>query len=257
MRIIKALIQSYIWIGLGAACTYYYSATMISGLEFNPVYVLLIFSSTTCLYTILGNFKRTLNTGAAIKIGISGLISISALWELADYRVFMLLIPSVIVGVFYGYKGGLRRVPYLKVFLIALIWVYTTTFVPLVISDVVFESAQFYFMLSMVLFLLGITIPFDVRDIYFDSPSIKTLPQVMGEKQSILLSVICVAMSGLMTIYLLNQGVLLITNYLIMLWFPISLLAVGCSKNSRPSLYFTGLLDGLLVLQGILAFLVS
>jgi len=254
MRILSALIQSYVWIGLGAASTYFYSCQLINNLDFNPAYALLIFSSTCCLYTILGNLKRQVKLSSALMISITTLLVLIALIKLSDFQTFILLIPSVLIGFLYGYKGGLRRVPYLKVFLIALIWVYTTIFIPLMQSDLLFEISQVYFIISMILFLLGITIPFDVRDVYFDSPSIRTLPQVMGIKKSIVFSVFCVVMSAFFSVIFMNETGTLSNNYLALTWFPITILAVAFSKDTRPSFYFTGLLDGLLLLQGFLAY---
>ncbi len=254
MMILRFLAQSYLWIGLGAASSYYYSTKLINGLEFNLLYALFLLSSTACLYNILASFKRKLDTRILLTISFTALTGAAALLKLADPILVLYLIPAVVIGFMYGYKGGLRKVPYLKVFLIAIIWVYTSAVIPLLKSDLIYEFSQVQFLLSMVLFLLGITIPFDVRDIYYDAPSIKTMPQVLGVKWSILLSVFSIAISGYLTYSYIHSSGYSTTFLWVLLWLPISLFLVGFSTEKRPKLYFTILLDGLLIIQGVLAY---
>lgn len=75
---------------------------------------------------------------------------------------------------------NLRNLGGLKIFIVALVWAGTTVLLPVyqinsVISwDVVIETIQRF---VLVLILL---VPFEIRDLAYDSPALKTLPQRFG-----------------------------------------------------------------------------
>jgi len=189
-------------------------------------------------------------------LSLTALIAGISFFRFAEIRDLLYLAPSVIVGFFYGFKGGLRLVPYLKVFLIACIWVYTTSVVPQSICSVTLDRSDLILVFAQFFFLLGITIPFDVRDIQYDSPHMRTFPQVFGVKQSIYISGICVMLSGVI-ISLLSYEITMNKGFwAVLIWVPISLLAVLKTTSSRHNLYFTFILDGLLILQGLAALII-
>ncbi|NJB72786.1 hypothetical protein GGR42_003277 [Saonia flava] len=76
---------------------------------------------------------------------------------------------------------NLRSLGVLKVFLVALVWAGTTVILPVVAAqktalnwDVWIETIQ-RFVLVLILLL-----PFEIRDLQYDSPNLKTLPQRFG-----------------------------------------------------------------------------
>lgn len=80
--------------------------------------------------------------------------------------------------------GGLRSVPGLKLFLIAFTWAFTTAFIPAYLAG---QSPIFPF-LERFLWTAALTIPFDVRDSTIDSSAIKTLPHIVGPRNSIFIA---------------------------------------------------------------------
>ena len=80
--------------------------------------------------------------------------------------------------------GGLRSVPGLKLFLIAFTWAFTTAFIPAYLDG---QSPILPF-LERFLWTAALTIPFDVRDSSIDSNSIKTLPHLVGPRNSIFIA---------------------------------------------------------------------
>jgi 4-hydroxybenzoate polyprenyltransferase len=82
------------------------------------------------------------------------------------------------------YPFGLRKTPFLKLFLISFIWA-TATFLLLILeSNIVFDGTNFVHFLTRFLFICAITIPFDIRDLKFDHKKLKTLPIVFGENKA-------------------------------------------------------------------------
>lgn len=89
-------------------------------------------------------------------------------------------------------KFGLRNVPGLKLFLIALIWSLSAVLLPVTelaehqaiaisVSDTIILIAKRF------LFIAAITVPFDIRDLFQDkSYDLKTIPVVVGERKAYL-----------------------------------------------------------------------
>ncbi len=80
-------------------------------------------------------------------------------------------------------KTNLRRIPSIKIFIIALVWAGVTGFLPaagtsLAIWEIFLITAQRVFL------VLALMMPFELRDYRFDSPALQTLPQVLGIKKT-------------------------------------------------------------------------
>ena len=89
-------------------------------------------------------------------------------------------------------KFGLRNVPGLKLFLIALIWSLSCVLLPIVeISNrhliTVSASDTIVLIAKRFLFVCAITVPFDIRDLFQDKKyELKTIPVVFGERKAYL-----------------------------------------------------------------------
>jgi len=79
---------------------------------------------------------------------------------------------------------GLRFVPGLKLFLIALTWAGVTYFLPVYMQGNWETRYTLVHFIQRLLFVLAITIPFDIRDAQFDQQELATLPQVIGIQAS-------------------------------------------------------------------------
>lgn len=80
--------------------------------------------------------------------------------------------------------GGLRSVPGLKLFLIAFTWAFTTAFIPAFLDG----QPTFLPFLERFLWTAALTIPFDVRDSELDSSALKTLPHLLGPRNSVFIA---------------------------------------------------------------------
>ena len=98
------------------------------------------------------------------------------------------LIPLSAISVLYPLKINkfiksgisLRELPFLKIFLISIVWAFTTTI--LVASNYLDWKNLIPIILDRFCFVMAITIPFDIRDLKFDNKRIKTIPMVFGVK---------------------------------------------------------------------------
>lgn len=86
-------------------------------------------------------------------------------------------------------KDNLREISGLKTFIIAFVWAVATVIIPLlnenfsVNNDVLITSIQIY------IYVLVVIIPFDIRDMKFDSIKLATFPQKMGIKRTKVIAV--------------------------------------------------------------------
>ncbi len=77
-------------------------------------------------------------------------------------------------------KINLRSIPMVKIGLIAVVWSGVTTVVPLLSAASVAPVAIAVLFVQRLLFVLVLTLPFDIRDVQFDAVSLQTLPQYAG-----------------------------------------------------------------------------
>jgi hypothetical protein len=139
-------------------------------------------------------------------------------------------------------QGGeaLRNIAGLKLFIISSVWALVTTVLPAaqVGEPIDFEVAVLT--LQRFFFILAITIPFDIRDLRIDSPSINTLPLLFGIKRArnIALLSLLIAEVGALGLYF---GGLFGVGELIgqIITFEITSLLIYRSTPKKPDLFFS------------------
>lgn len=260
--IIRFLIYSNFWIAFAASAltiqTYYVFDAAI-----NWAYVALVFFATIAAYTFQRILKdtepfeknkrhlwisqhltylKTLFPVAAIGV----LISVYFLPAVLLY----LLIPTAIISVLYAgdflrYLGiktpNLRSVPHLKIYLIAASWATLCVFL---CGFLIYDQINTGLLLLSTLvffFILGITIPFDIRDIDIDNPAQKTFPQLLGVRGARIIAVICVMISYGIGNWEFGFSVWTAAATIIILG------AISYSNKRLPDLYYTGIMDGLII----------
>jgi len=105
-----------------------------------------------------------------------------------NVSALMVLFPFAFMTLFYViplFKIGkiefsFRNFPAIKIISIAISWAGITVFFPLYEAGYKFDGIVYLEFLQRFLFLIAIIIPFDIRDVYIDSKSLKTLPQLLG-----------------------------------------------------------------------------
>ncbi len=87
----------------------------------------------------------------------------------------------------FGIKTRLRDFPFVKIFLIALVWSVTSVILPAIEASVDFHTRKdvLILLVAQFIYILFITLPFDINDAKSDKVSnIKTIPAVFGVKVS-------------------------------------------------------------------------
>ena len=97
----------------------------------------------------------------------------------------LFLLPFLLASILYVVPVSskikrLREIPGLKLFLISFVWTGVTFYFPLYVANLQGMDGIWIDFAQRFLFIMAITIPFDIRDAQFDFPDLKTLPQAIG-----------------------------------------------------------------------------
>lgn len=217
----------------------------------NQSLALFVFFSTIISYNMIRLIQlEKINTTTAIWIRANKrgliLLNIIALTGLVYFAFdlnlsgFIALFPFVIATLFYvlpinNARGGLRQIPGFKLILISLSWAGVTLYFPIQEAGISTISHDWLYFVQRFLFILAITIPFDIRDSQFDLPELATLPIVLGvDKAKIVAMLVMVAFLG-MDYFLLDFSSILFKVHLLVA--TISIVLIGYSSPKRNRFY--------------------
>ena len=87
-------------------------------------------------------------------------------------------------------KGNLRAISGLKIYVIAFVWSVTTVIVPLVESEHFITHDVLIGSLQRFIYVLVVMLPFEIRDMRYDSLKLSTIPQRIGLQKTKLIGAI-------------------------------------------------------------------
>ncbi len=163
---------------------------------------------------------------------------------------FLYAIPFLPKRFFLDNQHNLRSIGGLKIYLIGLVWSGVTVFVPLINNDYLIDGNVIVTGIQRYIFIIVLMLPFEIRDLRYDSLKLSTVPQKIGVKQTkIIGSVLLVVFFSLeffkAEITLSKVLVLLITSI-------ITLLLLVFSKIEQGKYYSAFWVEGLPILWLIL-----
>ena len=174
---------------------------------------------------------------------------------LLRFRALLILFPFVIatslyVSPFKIWKFNLRDISGLKLFLIAFSWAGVTVLFPLIQNELEISNNIKLLFLERFLFIVAITIPFDIRDIDYDSPKLFTLPQAIGNKKSKIIGIISLFLFFLTALYRQSDGH---NPMLVMLLVTVlSSILIGFSSKDQSKYYSSFWLEGIPIIWFLL-----
>lgn len=285
-KFIEYIYYSNLWIALGAVAllwTTVYSFELIG--EFRPI-SLFVFFSTLFSYSLhrlypvfVGGRDPSENQHLqwiwVHRIEGIAVLMLSAFASLYIFLFFLsgsaqvVLFFAGLITLFYsipifhqeeGPKIRLRDFPFVKIFLIALIWAMSCVLLPWIESQ---RLVPWYSIalsiVEKILFLIAITIPFDIRDYAYDKEvEVKTIPQLLGFKKSIRLAIVlcfvCIAL------VIINFGILALNRDLsalaaLSIAYLLTAFAISKTTAYRGDWFYLGILDGTFILQFTLLYI--
>jgi 4-hydroxybenzoate polyprenyltransferase len=162
-------------------------------------------------------------------------------------------LPLFAVG---GQKFGLRNIPGLKLFMIALVWTMSCVLLPVLEAQAAHLASislrdTTILIAKRFLFITALAIPFDIRDLFEDKQfGLKTIAVAWGEKNSYLFCQVLLAGYLVLLFLFRNRG--FDTDFLAL---TLSIVLTGWlifrSKWEKNEYYYFFYLDGMLILQYI------
>ena len=92
---------------------------------------------------------------------------------------FLYAVPFIPKKVFIE-KGNLRAISGLKIYVIAFVWTCVTVAIPLLNEDYSFDNDMLIEFIQRFLYVIIATLPFEIRDMKYDSLKLATIPQRIG-----------------------------------------------------------------------------
>ena len=267
------------WIALAALCMGLQTQYLLTGNIYWSTFAAFLFTSTLFLYAIhrivglekvsafqdqgrylvISTFKNHIILYALVSV----LFAAYLYWQLPMALKIGVIIPGLIsmayVVPFLASKKRLRDLNYIKIFMIVISWAWVTVVLPARELDMALMVPVFSMTLERAFFVFAITIPFDIRDLQIDTNTkVRTIPSRLGIKNSIRLALLFLLLSFLFVwfnyqINVYNQGVFI--AFLISIFSTAAL--IWFSPKQKHDYYFTGLLDGTMILQFVLVFLIG
>ncbi len=157
---------------------------------------------------------------------------------------------SILISIFYVLpikNKSLRDIPYLKIHLISLIWIIAIGGFQLV-NENNFELNNWLFVGAHYFYILAVTIPFDIRDLEYDHPKQKTIPQIIGIQKSKMVSI-----SLIWVYYFLIRSIksTIIGNYYFLFSLIITSILIFCINKNRSNFYYSGLIEFSIFIVGV------
>ncbi len=113
-----------------------------------------------------------------LKINTLLILSVSGL------ITFLYAIPLLPMTYFRDSQKNLRQISGLKIYVIALVWTFTTVLLPLVDNDISLNTDAVITSVQRFIFVIVLMLPFEIRDLNYDSLKLATIPQKIGVKNT-------------------------------------------------------------------------
>jgi len=210
-------------------------------------------------YSIIYHFRNHIKVYAFL----GGVGAFYCFFYLSFANQLLLVIPAILsLGYVLPFVKGnkrLRDFDYIKIFLVAIVWGVITVLMPILERTTDLTLSHLLILLERMLFIFAITLPFDIRDLKIDAHiDVKTIPSIIGigktKKLALFCLIIVVLLAG-MNVYLGTYQL----SYLLAITFSCisTLLLINYSDKTDADYFFTGLMDGTMILQFLLVLLIS
>ena len=196
-------------------------------------------------------------------IFVISIFAILSLFFILGSSFFKLVLPAILISLLYPCSikinkkfYSIRQIPFFKIFLIAFTWSYITVLVPLWYHDFKMD----YFMLDVffqrLLFVVAISIPFDIRDC--DVDKIMTIPNTIGIIESKFFAWFCLLIIDiLLFIDVISHSITV--PYFIALFISIEICAllIYFSNKNRTLIFYGFFVESLSIIMCLFVLIAS
>jgi 4-hydroxybenzoate polyprenyltransferase len=279
MNPIRALIQSNVYIALAAVALTWETQVQLGLEPYWNAYLFFIFFAVLFEYSfhrllsiLTSRFPQKIDNEPGIpvvrkKIYLMTGFSVVGFFCSAcfvNFEVLFIFIPVALLTLLYSILifgnekqvSGLRKIPFLKNLLIAVVWASATVFLPVFQSTQKFPIIEvFAIFMERFIFIFALSIPFDIRDMAADMQSgLKTVPILLNSQKATNISYLSLTIFFLISVihYPVRQ------EWFLLIAFGISALStslfIRIKSLKNLNWYYEGILDGTIIFQAILVF---
>ena len=182
-------------------------------------------------FLALSYYALNLETKTLIWIGGFGVIT------------FLYAIPFLPKHLFLDEQQNLRSISGLKIYIIALVWSGVTVLLPLLNNNYNLNCDVVITFIQRFLFVIVLMLPFEIRDMKYDSLKLSTIPQQIGIKQTKLIGVLLLMLFFFLE-YFKNE---ILANHLVILLGItfVTLMFLLISRKSRGKYYSAFWVEGI------------
>ncbi len=140
---------------------------------------------------------------------------------------------------------NLRSVATLKIIVIAMVWAGVTYFIPIYAVNE-FESTKVIFgFFQRFLFVVVLTLPFDIRDLRYDLKYLQTIPQLIGIERTKKVGFVLLALTMLIEFFITPNRIF---KFVYLLIFMMLLFFLQRAKRKQSKYYASFWVEGLPVI---------
>ena len=168
-----------------------------------------------------------------------------------NFEVIMALgVIAILVGLYalplLPKASKLRNWGISKVIIIGVVWSIATVLLPVLEADQIITWDVWIVFLQRVFFVLAWIIPFEIRDLKYDSPELHTLPQSIGQKKTKILGSLFLVIMCMLTFF--KDYIAPIEFLVTFLVTAVLLLFIWASKRDQQSYYASFFVEGIPIL---------
>lgn len=156
---------------------------------------------------------------------------------------FLYAVPFLPKNLSLDLQKNLRSVSGLKIYVIALVWAGVTVLLPLLNNDYPIDAEVWLTVLQRFIIVIVLILPFEIRDLQYDSLRLSTIPQKIGIKNTkvmgIVLGILFLFLEFLKVEFTLNQ--IIISSIVTV----ISIVFVLFSKRDQNAFYSSFWVEGI------------
>ncbi len=272
---INFLLYSNIFISICAAALTVETYLLVHS-KIDPEYVFFSFFSTLVFYGLPSMFfaKEVFSENEAGRIKWihenKNIIAVSLLFGIIGTAITLFFFPlkfmvgfapiALLAFAYFVPQTGIRRVMGVKAGIVAVVWTSVTAIYPLIVITgydflSVLKGANGIIVLQNFLFVFPLCVIYNVRDIDADNiAGVRTFPSIYGLRITIAICIASLLLFSFVVFYFWNFSA---TAFLLFLPALISAILIMQAGKEKHDYYYSFLIDGMMLLKGILAVISS
>lgn len=173
-----------------------------------------------------------------------------------EFKFWIFCLPLALLTLLYAlpflpHKKNLRKIPTLKIFIIAAVWAGVSVYLPVVYNFTDWSLDATLLTAQRFLLVLALIIPFEIRDFNYDASTLGTLPQLLGIKKTKIFGLLMLA--GCVILEFFKTGGLNTTGVLHFIILAITAYSILRAKTDQSNYYASFFVEGIPILWFLLS----